>query len=369
MAYRLVEVRSGVDNKKLLDAISSKKSVIDFWSTVNTEDKIRYSILVREEDVQEITDAITTTLGYKNSTRVIVSSVEATMPNPDADEIDPNGVLVQKQEDKKDKKDDENKAIKLSRISREELYEAVSKGAVLNKNFLMFVLFSMVVAAIGMIESNSTIVIGSMVIAPLLGPIMAFTFAVAVGDETLASKATITNLVGLFLSFIISVIAGFLWKNYLGNGLFDSFELMSRTRVQFGDLALALMSGAAAALSLTTGTASALVGVMVAVAILPPVATVGIMVGSGNLLLALSAFILLMVNLVCINLSAQIIFMIQQVTPRTPEEKINAKSAIAGNLFITLILIVILSIAIYFVGEVRGFSSYITTINNLIMVN
>jgi len=67
---------------------------------------------------------------------------------------------------------------------------------------------------------------------------------------------------------------------------------------------------AAAALSLTTGLSSVLVGVMVAVALLPPAATLGIMLGQGNMSLAIGAGLLLAVNIVSVNLASKIVFLL-----------------------------------------------------------
>jgi len=117
---------------------------------------------------------------------------------------------------------------------------------------------------------------------------------------------------------------------------------MARTETGFDGIALALASGAAAALSLSTGLSSALVGVMVAVALLPPAATVGLMLGAGHLDLALGALTLLAINIVCLNLSAQFTFVLRGVRPRTWFEKKNAKRAVRINAAIWLTLLVLL---------------------------
>ncbi|MCK5722241.1 MAG: DUF389 domain-containing protein, partial [Gammaproteobacteria bacterium] len=72
---------------------------------------------------------------------------------------------------------------------------------------------------------------------------------------------------------------------------------------------------------------NSLVGVMVAVAILPPTATVGLMLGSGNYQYALGAALLLAVNIVCVNLSSNITFLLKGVKPRTWYEKKKAKQS------------------------------------------
>ena len=91
-----------------------------------------------------------------------------------------------------------------------------------------------------------------------------------------------------------------------GEILIASTEILARTDVGLAGVALALVSGAAAVLSLTTGLSSTLVGVMVAVALLPPTATMGMLVGAGHMKLAGGAALLLAVNVVCVIISAKL---------------------------------------------------------------
>ena len=93
------------------------------------------------------------------------------------------------------------------------------------------------------------------------------------------SVAIKTNLTGLTFALLLSVVIGWLWPVFSPNA-----EILARTDVGFDGVVLALASGAAAVLSLTSGVASALVGVMVAVALLPPTATLGMVLASGQLL-------------------------------------------------------------------------------------
>lgn len=117
---------------------------------------------------------------------------------------------------------------------------------------------------------------------------------------------------------------------------------MARTRVGFDGLVLALAAGAAAALSLTTGVSSALVGVMVAVALLPPAAAIGLLLGAGHREQAIAAALLLAINIVCVNLSAQIVFVLRGVTPRTWFEKRAARRAVLINAGVWLLLLLAL---------------------------
>jgi len=117
--------------------------------------------------------------------------------------------------------------------------------------------------------------------------------------------------------------------------------------VGFDSVALALASGAAAVLSMTTGLPSVLVGVMVAVALLPPAATLGIMLGSGQLHLALGAGLLLAVNLVCVNLAAKLVFLVKGIRPRTWWQKEKARQSMTTYLVIWVFSLLFLLFAIY----------------------
>jgi len=119
---------------------------------------------------------------------------------------------------------------------------------------------------------------------------------------------------------------------------------------------LALASGAAAVISLTTGLASVLVGVMVAVALLPPTATLGIMLGSGQVKLAVGAALLLAVNIVCVNLAAKIVFWIRGVKPRSWLEKQKANQSMVTYLVIWVLSLTFLLVVIFIrKGLLKGF--------------
>ena len=101
-------------------------------------------------------------------------------------------------------------------------------------------------------------------------------------------------------------------------------------------------------LSLTTGVASVLVGVMVAVALLPPTATLGIMIGAGEPDLAIGAGLLLAINVVSLNLAAKITLLIRGIKPRTWLEKQKARQSMAAYIVFWIISLTILLAAVYF---------------------
>ena len=80
-------------------------------------------------------------------------------------------------------------------------------------------------------------------------------------------------------------------------------EMASRNAVGMGDIVVALASGCAGALAFTTGVSATLIGVMVAVALLPPLVTFGLLLGGGHPAPAMGALSLFLVNLICVNLA------------------------------------------------------------------
>jgi uncharacterized hydrophobic protein (TIGR00341 family) len=209
-------------------------------------------------------------------------------------------------------------------------------------HFVLLVMLSTIVAAIGLLEDDVAVVIGAMVIAPLLGPNIALALATALGDRSLMAQSLKANALGVSLCLLLSVAIGFMWT-----GGFDSNELLSRTNVRYDNIALAIAAGAAAALSLTTGVSSVLVGVMVAVALLPPATALGIMIGAGKYGAANGALLLLVVNIACINFAAKVVFWAQRIRPRTWYSKQKAGAATRNYLVFWALTLIVLAGFIY----------------------
>jgi len=161
-----------------------------------------------------------------------------------------------------------------------------------------------------------------MVIAPLIGPIMALSLATTLGDLTLLRHAFLTSIAGIATSIVLSVLIGMVFHLDL-----TLIQLLSQTRIAIGNIVVALTSGCAGALAFTKGVSAALIGVMVAVALLPPLVVFGMLLGSGHFALALGALSLFLTNVVCINLSGVATFLVQGISPLTWWEKNRAKKA------------------------------------------
>jgi uncharacterized hydrophobic protein (TIGR00341 family) len=197
------------------------------------------------------------------------------------------------------------------RRSTDEIYDDVVDSIALTPEFLLTVVLSALIAALGMRSGQTAIVIGAMVIAPLLGPTLSLALAGTVGNAALAWRAARTLTVGavgvLVFTTLLSIVIDF-----------DPMtpELHNRTIVHLADIVLALASGAAGVLALNKGASSSLVGVMIAVALVPPLSAAGLYFGDGRPVLALRALFLFANNLVCINIAGIAAFLIQGLPPK-----------------------------------------------------
>jgi len=320
---RIIEVVTDQGHVDTLRGIAAQQEIVDIWVGHNDEDgRCSTRLLVRPEKQQAVIDALQSLLSTDENTRILVLPVEATLPRIEESNIE------------------EEKQNSVTR-SREELYQKIVTGTKLDSNFMYMVIMSTIVAAIGLLEDNVAVVIGAMVIAPLLGPNMALAFATTLGEGKLLWSALKANIAGLFTALALSILIGFVWPLN-----FDSHELMMRTDVGMDGIVLALVSGAAAVLALTAGLSNSLVGVMVAVAILPPTATVGLMLGSGNYHYALGAALLLSVNIVCVNLASNLAFLFKGIKPRTWYEKQKAKQSMIVFILFWLVVLMVLVMAV-----------------------
>jgi uncharacterized hydrophobic protein (TIGR00341 family) len=321
---KIIEVIADVSYQDIITTIADQHDVRDCWLGPKGEDGRRMiRLILGDEKRQEVLDALQGALGNSAKAKIVVSAVEAVLPRAET-----NG-------DKSSKK-------KSGTTTREELYNSIEKGARLNGTYVILVVLSTIVVAIGLLEDNVAVVIGAMVIAPLLGPNIALALAAALGDTELIWKSLKTGTIGFVVALGLSILIGKLW--HLN---FDSRELLARTDVGLDSIALALASGAAAVLSLSTGLPSVLVGVMVAVALLPPTATMGLMLGVGKYKLAVGAGLLLAVNVVCVNLSAKVTFLARGIKPRTGLEKLKARQSMTTYIVFWVVTLSILIVAIY----------------------
>ncbi|MEL6762466.1 MAG: TIGR00341 family protein, partial [Cyanobacteria bacterium J06607_6] len=224
-----------------------------------------------------------------------------------------------------------------SRINREEIYDRVFQSADLSWVQLSLIVLSTVIAAIGIVRDNQAVVIGAMVIAPLLQPNMALAVATTLGDKSLAYRTLRTGSIGILLALLLAVAIGYVVPVSL-----DSSEIASRVQVRWPDGILAFASGVAGAIALTSEERSGIVGVMVSVALLPPLVVAGLLLGAAEWSSAFGASLLTLTNVICLNLAAVTTFLIQDLRPRQLQAQPQAEQVTQAAYSIWLLLLMAL---------------------------
>jgi uncharacterized hydrophobic protein (TIGR00341 family) len=309
-----IHLRAGEPFDTVIRAIKNFQPIDYMVYPVEQQDRRMISVYLHDNTGQKLMDQIQHALENEKDWRVVLSRIEATLPTID-------------------ETPEEKRSVQRSAI-REEIYTDVSRGAQLNTDYLVLVTLSTIVAAIGMNANGVAAVIGAMVIAPLLGPILALTLGVALGDTRLLTNAVQTLFGGIGIALVVSVLISFVVPIDL-----SSRELISRAEVRLDGLALAMAAGGAAALSLARGQSSVLVGVMVAAALLPPGAAIGLFAGDGRFDLAMRAGLLLVLNIAALVLASLIVFRLKRIRPRGWIEQQHAVRSFWINVVITVVLL------------------------------
>ncbi len=330
MALRLIEMTGADTDVDRLRDLLAEHSLVDLWVGQGETASSLVRIVVDSPQVESVSDALMTGYGSNGGFRLTVSSLEATLPKveePDA-----------RQEEQEE---GSGRSRRLRRISRDELYEDLSHGARLTPTYMVMVALSAMVAAVGLIRGDVAVIVGAMVIAPLLEPNIALSLAATLGDLDLARRSLKTAWVGALIASAISIAVGMALT-------IDPTapQVAGRTNVGLGDIVLALSAGAAGTLAFTSGVPAVVVGVMVAVALLPPLVAAGLLLGAGQIDLALQAVLLVLTNVTCINLAAVTTFYLQDVRPRAWWEENRAKKAtrIASAIWVLLLVVLVVLI-------------------------
>jgi uncharacterized hydrophobic protein (TIGR00341 family) len=234
------------------------------------------------------------------------------------------------------------------RIARQELVTGAKDLVPSLPNYLVLTVVSAVIATAGLLLDSPAVVVGSMVIAPLIGPAIAASVGTVVVDDELFARAVRLQVLGVVVS--VASAAAFAWFVKTVH-LIPPFtdvtaipEVRERLAPDFLSLAVAVGAGVAGALSLTAGVSAALVGVMIAVALIPPAATVGIGIAWGQPTVSLGSSVLVLVNLLSINLAALVVLWYSGYRPTSWLQLDDARGATLRRVGVLVVAIVLLSV-------------------------
>lgn len=333
MALRLLEATVPSDDLGRIPGLLDEYKTLHVSSLPASDGQGVARILLDSEDAEAITDLLVQEFGTRDGFRITLLPVEATLPALERPEPDESASTTPEEPPKAS-----------NRISREELYEDIAHASETNAVYLVMVGLSTVVAAVGLLRGDVAVVIGAMVIAPLLGPNIGLALACTLGDPTLARRSLKAIATGGATAAALSFAMGMLLTvDPTGP------QLAARTHPGVGDVLLALAAGSAGSLAFTSGVPAVVVGVMVAVALLPPLVGAGLLAGAGHWALAGGAITLALSNVAALNLAAVGTFLARKVEPRSwwESERAHRATRIAVTTWIlmlaTLVALILLT--------------------------
>ena len=210
-----------------------------------------------------------------------------------------------------------------NRIPRKELYQARIESSKPSLGFFVLLLCAAVIATLGLISNSTAVVIGAMIVAPLMDPILSLAFALSISNNKLAKRSLMTVVIG-----VIAVIATAALLSLLLDVSEVNREMTSRTAPNLIDLGVAVATAVAGSFSMTRERLSnSLAGVAIAVALVPPLCVCGIGLSMGNEVVAVfgrgtvagltnqiseGSFLLFVVNLIGITVASLFIFLVQR---------------------------------------------------------
>ncbi len=183
------------------------------------------------------------------------------------------------------------------------------------KRFATLILLSTTIAAFGLIANSAAVVIGAMLVAPLMTPMLALAASLMYAQM----QRFVGSLAMIVFGTVAAIATGWVIARIAGGSLTPtslSSELLARTTPSLFDLGIAVAAGLAGGYVLThKGAGSSLPGVAIAVALVPPLATVGVAWEINATEQAVGALLLYSTNLIAIVLSASVVMLVSGFVP------------------------------------------------------
>ena len=221
------------------------------------------------------------------------------------------------------------------------------------KRMAYLLIVSTLIACCGLMADSSAVVIGAMLVAPMMRPVMISAAAITLGWSQYLYQALLLTLAMALSAVGIAAVFGLLSPQLIE----IPGQVLARTEPTYFDLVIALVAGSGGAYTMTHKESGAIPGVAMAVALLPPLASTGILLVFLENSLALKAFILFFTNFAAMVLAATLTFLYLGISPR--KARIRSAQSIRNYLMAFFLLVVGVSIPLYFLStEVWYDASY-----------
>lgn len=215
-----------------------------------------------------------------------------------------------------------------------DLFISLRKDAGIDSSYLLLMLLSTMLAAIGLYQSSSAVVIGAMLLAPLMAPIVSLAMGLLRQDTRLSRDSMVTILAGIVIALSSAMLISLLFPHKP-----ITPEMQARLQPSLLDLGVAIVAGIAGAYTKSNkDILGSLAGVSIAVALVPPLAVAGIGLGMGDVGFFGNAFLLFSTNLIGIILAATLTFRVLGFSPVVRNRR---------GLILVTILLSLISIPLY----------------------
>jgi uncharacterized hydrophobic protein (TIGR00271 family) len=209
-------------------------------------------------------------------------------------------------------------------------------------DYFILIFLSCTIATFGLLTDSAAVIIGAMLVAPLMSPILSLSMASISGLSRLFKRSVLAIFEGAGIAILLSGLIAFLsYRLPLGINANIPNEVLARTSPSPMDLGIALAGGAAAAYALAhPRLTAALPGVAIATALMPPLCAVGVGLAFMNSTIIFGALLLFVTNLVAIAFAGIVTFAVMGFGPR------NAKSnnKVSQSLSIASILVIVIGL-------------------------
>ncbi|TXT60009.1 MAG: conserved membrane protein of unknown function [Promethearchaeota archaeon] len=198
------------------------------------------------------------------------------------------------------------------RVSVEEIEKDIIENSQPSFNYFLFILLSAIIAGVGLLTDSAIILIASMILSPLMGPILGLSFSVITKNKWVLKKSLISQSLGLLMAITAGLLLG-LFGRFIVQLPNPTNEMRIRSFPNLFDIVISTCGGVAAGFTVTGRLRSSIVGIAIALSLMPPAANVGLALVYLDGALSLGSLILLISNILIINLCTLLIFKLKNI--------------------------------------------------------
>lgn len=194
----------------------------------------------------------------------------------------------------------------LTNKDKSDAIERLIKGSTPNQDFFLMIILSIVTASFGLLLDNVAVIIGSMLIAPILYPILSLSLGIILSDNKLIARAFYTILKSFTFGVIASAATTLLFSSHFTQ---ITPEILSRTQATLPYIMIAIAAGIAGSFALVKPQLSeTLPGIAISVALIPPIAVTGIGIAKFSWAIVSGSILLFIVNAIGVVFASMITF-------------------------------------------------------------